>query len=1195
MMFGILQFSRRETIGTKGVRFQSLCANIHGSVNTNIKSFGDRWAKVNPENFELIEILGEVGNYATESEVIKRTHGILPCRYPSYHILSDTVPLTNDTIEAFTVDNDHTQDMDDALTVRVNNEVVEVGVHITDVVPFLKNQLSESDRIVMLDWIRSRGSSAYFDKQSLPMFPNHIAHHVLSLVPKERRKTITLWLRIRDDSVESHYWNSETVVNTAKLSYDNFERIKPFEFNILSKLANTNDPHDIVAWTMVKYNVLFAHDFLQNEGLFRIDTGYTTSKQTHQGIQSLYTHATSPIRRFVDVYNQMIYHNECLVDGVHIDELNTQMEKMSKFHKQHAILELSHKTRTHPITVKVHRYDEKTVWVEYDNRRYRVPRHDTFYDGAFTDDISRVELWGILKNGRSTLRIKTVGEQTLVTPVHCVDAHRVCSDDKYTRLSREDIESCMGYPMDKFQMDCLDVINRDNDLFGTAPTGSGKTTVAMMGILKAFHSGKRVVFSSPIKALSNEKYADMKKRLNGRVTLLTGDMKVRCAPQGGDGSPELLIMTAEILRNKLNQPNDPDLLDVIMVVIDECHYINDTERGPVWEETLLLLPKHVHVVALSATLSAPDDFCKWLSKRRHTECVQYHKRHVPLYFGSFVNDTFNAMINTNEIREGKGVASDKFHWRHVSEPNASPTKLVRMLTKNDMCPAIVFSMSRHRCVQMAESFTENLMVSKRPYKPSNTNGFDELTYKACMDDWNNEILNHKRKFQIYVKKYLKPWRSQLEQIPEYELFIEMLYKGVGYHHSGMIPVLKEFVEILFRDKMIVAVFATESLGVGIDMPARSVVFTQLEKPNEPNGFRNLYTHEFMQMAGRAGRRGKDTKGYVVYYPLPSGKGGLAVHEFHTMVLGKPPRAESQLQITPDFVIRNFTRGYDHMKGSLLSHNICKEIDANASMVHDKYYNDKEVILRIGELNENLKGYGFVSLNKKQIKLSKEEMNGHLKTLNIDLESALQLYKQFKHVDSISSYMYNEWFRVVYFLEQCNFILNNELTLVGRTAACMCDGMPLVRARVVTSKAFENLTFKEIVSWLGLFAWSMRDGDGDDNGNETLKPEVSPLQTILTDTQDHVMYFYQKEIANVNYKVNMIHDWMENKSITQIVQYTGISEFGNFVKTILRIASFIEELRVVFLGMEKYDIYNKFENYEEQLFYGIVSNVSIYVM
>lgn len=1223
-MYGILQFSRRETIGenNKGIRFQSVFHDHVCVISTKVKSFVDRWAKVATDTNELIELYGSVGDYDTESKIYKLMYGLLPCRYPSYNYISkvsDYKDIEGRCYSTFTVDNADTVDMDDAITIFRNDKgYITLGIHIIDVAHILNTCFSQKDQTALLDWVFQRCSTGYFGGTSIPMFPHHLAHDIMSITPNSPKRVISLWYEYdpKTSKVLSKTWKDEIIVSNDKLTYDTFQKNKPDEFKWMGLISGTNDPHDMIAWAMKEYNKEFVCFTLsRNDSINKIalrtkqQGGFAryelyddqTNTQVHEDIGSgiMYSHATSPIRRCIDLYNQFVYHNfKGLEISEMIDTLNDRMSEISKFHKIHSILELSHKTREKPVQVRIHKYDtlKNVVEIDYEGRIYRIPRYDSFYDGRFEINNDFVEVWGILKNGRSTLRIRDT-DSPLSNINEMVDTNTTINNNTPTStIDPEEMELVMGYPMDSFQRRCLEVINRDNDLFGTAPTGSGKTTVAMMGIMKAFNSGKRAIFSSPIKALSNEKYADMKKRLNGRVSLLTGDLKVRCAPSGGDGSPELLIMTAEILRNKLNVPNDPDLVNVGMLVVDECHYINDTDRGPVWEETLIALPKHIQIVALSATLSQPEDFCKWLSLRRHTECVIHSERHVPLHLGSFVKDAFVEITNTTKIKDGWGVDSSVYHWRDPSKLSASPTHLVELLMKNDMIPSIVFCMSRARCVQMAESFTKNLMVSQRPMKAMISSEYETEVYNAKMKDWNDEVLTHKRKFEVYVKKYLSPWRRELDSIPEYKGFLEMLYKGIAYHHSGMIPVLREFVEILFREKMIVAVFATESLGVGIDMPARTTVFTQITKPTG-NDYqkRNLYTQEFMQMAGRAGRRGKDTKGYVVYYPLPAGTGGITYGEFKTMVMGKPPKAESQLKIDHDFVVRNFARQLKHLDNSLLGYNMQKEQHLNQDIQTHK---DLFSIIKIGDLYHQIQGNNLsqsvvIKLNNKQLKQKQTELKRLVSSIGMDLQDILKLYYKYQNSCNLHSYIETEWTECVNNLICMQVIDDNGLTTVGRIAAVMTDSMPLVRAFMIFYDMLDNLSLEEIVGWAGLFTWTMRDTEEDEpDANDLNFSEY--LKALLYSTNCYTESIYGKKINNMNGKVHLIKTWIETKNINDIITYTGLSEFGNFIKTILRTVSYMEELRTILLGIEKFHLYNKLENFEERIFYGIVSNASIYV-
>lgn len=1197
-MYGILQFSRRETIGKNGVQFKPINDNNKYIINTKIRSYVDRWAKVNPTDDTLMEILGVVGNYATESEILKRVYNIKTSKYPYYRI--PCIPH-DDTIDeakrnSFTVDCEYTKDMDDALTVYENDQGnVILGVHITDVASYLM-KMNEEDKLQMIQWIKKKVSSAYYDNESSPMFPNFLAHDELSLVPNKKRRVISLWIEYNSQyEVVSSKWMNEYITCSDKLTYQTFMDRKPKEYALLSKLSKSDDVYEMIAWCMIKYNVEFVKSYGNRTIILRTkeseektaqyEFSDDSKDQKHYNFNSEYTHVTSPIRRLIDLYNQMVFHQHPLFE-IDLKEINDKFKSISKFHKSHSVLELSHKTRQEPVWVKVISNKGRYVIIEYDKQRYKIPRFDSYYEGNIPDDCQKFALWGIMRKGQSTLRLCC---KSTVINKDVNDEDNIVSFSDNILLKESEVAECMGYDLDDFQLKCLEVLNKDKDLFCTAPTGSGKTTVAMMGILKAFNSGKRAIFSSPIKALSNEKYADFYKRLNGRVSLLTGDMKVRCSPPGGDGAPELLIMTAEILRNKLNINNDLDLKNVSMLIVDECHYISDSDRGPVWEETLLSLPKHISVVSLSATLSSPEDFSKWLSKRRKTICVQHHERHVPLHLGSFINEEFKEVTTTHKIRNGLGVASDIYTWNKQCDANDSPTKLVKILIEQNMCPAIVFCLSRKRCVQMAESITQSLMVSARPIKNKQTK---DIEYDAQVLDWNNEVHNHRQRFYSFIKHYLSSWRNELENLPQYKEFIELLYKGVGYHHSGMIPILRELVEVLFREKLIMVVFATESLGVGIDMPARTVIFTQLDKPvNHQYERRNLLTHEFMQMAGRAGRRGKDVKGYVVYYPYPPGKGGIRYQEFNQMVLGKPPKAESQLHISPDFVIRNYMKGITYMDRSLLGYNIVKELNA----ISVDYYNTSisDDVLRIGKLNDriNFKNTEFsqyMVLNKKQIKKANNEIKELLNKTNLTLEFALKTYDEYNEIQTLRQYLPVQWNNSLNVLNDLNFVDALELTSMGKVASMMSDGFPLVRAQIIMSEDFKKLSFNDIVSWLGIFAWTSPINNIDDSYVKT------NIDNIIYYTEELSVQIYDTELKQSYHKTNIIHDWITNKNISNIIQYTGLEEFGTFIKSILRISSFVDEIKQIFLGLEMYDLYNKFENHEERIFYGIVSNASIYV-
>ena len=339
----------------------------------------------------------------------------------------------------------------------------------------------------------------------------------------------------------------------------------------------------------------------------------------------------------------------------------------------------------------------------------------------------------------------------------------------------------------------------------------------------------------------------------------------------------------------------------------------------------------------------------------------------------------------------------------------------------------------------------------------------------------------------------------------------------------------------------------------------------------------------MQMAGRAGRRGKDTKGYVVYYPLPPGKGGILYSEFSSMVMGKPPRAESQLIINPDYVVRNFHRNLSHLDNSLLSFNLKNEVQSNSTTTHDNI----DTILKIGDIYNKMNGSSnqfstqiVIKVDKKTQKILKNQLAQLLNTLSISLEQALHIYHSHLQNSHKNSFIQEQWTSSITSLHNIGIINNNLLTPVGTIASLMCDGYPLTRAFMIHYNMLNNLSMEEIVSWLGLFAWSMKDTD---DVVDTYKSSCNrDMITLVDSTVEYCEGIYGKELRNVYYKLGMMNDWLTSKNIAVVVQYTGLAELGNFIKTVLRTVSYLEELRTILLSLENYPVYNKLENFEERI-------------
>ena len=409
----------------------------------------------------------------------------------------------------------------------------------------------------------------------------------------------------------------------------------------------------------------------------------------------------------------------------------------------------------------------------------------------------------------------------------------------YSPFANEiDIESIFPFELDQFQKEAIASLNADRSVVVCAPTGSGKTLIGEYAIYRALSRGKRVFYTTPLKALSNQKLRDFREKFGfDQVGLLTGDASIhRDAP--------ILVMTTEIFRNMLyGTPIGQigiSLTDVEAVVLDECHYMNDRQRGTVWEESIIYCPRSVQLVALSATVANSDQLTSWLNHvHGPTDLIYSDFRPVPLEFnfcnpkGLFplLNET-NTKINPRLVKKAK-----KGYWEKGKAGRPEPPGIIYTLSQlqeRDMLPAIYFIFSRRGCDKAVEEVGDLWLVN------------------------NDESQILRQQIDEFLRK--NPDAGRAGQVAP-------LYRGIAAHHAGILPAWKGFVEELFQQGLIKVVFATETLAAGINMPARTTVISTLSKRTD-NGHRLLNASEFLQMAGRAGRRGMDLQGYVVTLQTP---------------------------------------------------------------------------------------------------------------------------------------------------------------------------------------------------------------------------------------------------------------------------------------------------------------------------------------
>uniref|UniRef100_A0A6C0D9Q4 Helicase n=1 Tax=viral metagenome TaxID=1070528 RepID=A0A6C0D9Q4_9ZZZZ len=496
------------------------------------------------------------------------------------------------------------------------------------------------------------------------------------------------------------------------------------------------------------------------------------------------------------------------------------------------------------------------------------------------------------------------------------------------------------YELDPFQKHAVLGIHAGDHVFVTAKTGSGKTFVGEYLIARALAAGGRVFYTTPIKSLSNQKYHDLKRLFpTASVGILTGDIKM--CPDA-----DIVVMTAEILRNLFYKRGTAtegvgltaavSLERVVGVVMDEVHYIQDPDRGHVWEETMILCPRNLQLVLLSATMPSAASLAGWLADLhgRRTWLLSTTYRVVPLEHGVLSMDGsvrvlldaknnwnpegYRAWLKEREEREdavamhakkvatanrdrrqaggsaaskpgqlwtraehdrlkeegGLGLGADKAK-AHTETPTATLQRTVRWLKSKAALPALFFVFSRKRCETLAAS----------------------IESEALIDTSDAAAAQHI--FDFHLSRH----RTELETSAQYHTLRRLVTAGIAFHHSGLQPLLKEIVEVLFSRGFIRVLFATETFAVGLNMPTKTVVFLELEKYCDGGEKRPLRPDEYIQMAGRAGRRGLDTRGLVLYQPLGGHIDPMASSDLHAMMCGSLPTLESRMRFGYDFVLR----------------------------------------------------------------------------------------------------------------------------------------------------------------------------------------------------------------------------------------------------------------------------------------------------
>jgi superfamily II RNA helicase len=776
------------------------------------------------------------------------------------------------------------------------------------------------------------------------------------------------------------------------------------------------------------------------------------------------------------------------------------------------------------------------------------------------------------------------------------------------------------FELSDFQKNAIDAYLRGDNVFIAAPTGSGKTLPAEHALRHAINSGKKTIYTSPIKTLSNQKFKEFTDKFpDADVGILTGDIKYN--PNGN-----LLIMTTEILRNLLFNKKIQDIenrveieidiqKDFSLVIFDEIHYINDIDRGKVWEESIILLPDHIQLMMLSATIDNPTEFCDWIRVVKNKNIVlssSYH-RVVPLRHAIYTHYLDSYMKKTKEIKicskynneltiisdERDKFYADKYHTvihnLQKTQTGLSRThvykELIDYLTIHNMTPCILFCFSRKKCEQLAKSLPQSLLIT--------------------------EELSELRKVVYFNLRKCDQYASYIK-LAQYDTLMKCLERGVAYHHSGLLPVFKEIVEILYSKYLVKVLFATETFAVGVNMPTKTVVFTSLEKFSGDD-FRNLYTHEYLQMGGRAGRRGIDKVGTVILLPnlqtLPNN------HVMNNLINGSSQTIKSKFSANYKLLLKVMLTGSsidNIVNKSLLNTEVIDEATALIKEISEITIPDTDFSLcEQYDTLVNPVVEGFIKISQSVMKKNRKQA-AKLKYSDgfEDLYKHFMEYKPLIHkklalqskLENNGNYIYNEIYSVLRILLEYGYINNIEsltresVSVKGIIASEINECNEILLTELIYNGYLDGIGYKDIGAILAMFADSRPvKSSNDSNHTDAFKPSKYVKQIDFI--EDAANNWRNTEITNkvyinskwdINtYLMEGTYKWLDGSKFEEITQEYSLFE-GNLIKDFIKIYNLSAEVERVAEILSKSDLQIEAAKIRQYIIRDIVNIESLYV-
>jgi len=802
------------------------------------------------------------------------------------------------------------------------------------------------------------------------------------------------------------------------------------------------------------------------------------------------------------------------------------------------------------------------------------------------------------------------------------------------------------FELSTFQKYGIEAIVKGHHVLITAHTGSGKTLPAEFAIEHMVEKGKKVIYTAPIKALSNQKFYEFTHKYpHISFGILTGDIKTN--PEA-----DVLIMTTEILLNTLynkQSTTTSSLIDFDMdfdnelgcVIFDEVHYVNDPDRGRVWEESIMMMPEHVQMIMLSATIDTPEKFARWCETRGNTPSFKSDKfvylastnhRVVPLTHYTFLTSASSVFKTIKDKATQKEIKdmTDKFipiqsadgkfdepHFHKVQktldlfEKNRLRMKrqhvlnqACKLMVEKDMLPALCFVLSRKQLEVCANEITVNLLEfdSKVPY----------IVQNEC-----EQIIRKLPNYEEYL------------HLPEYVNAVALLEKGIAIHHSGVMPIIKEMIELLYAKGYIKVLFATETFSIGVNMPTKTVLFASSSK-FDGNVQRTLYSHEYTQMAGRAGRRGIDKVGSVIHLNNLFPK--IDCITYKKMLHGKPQTLTSKFKISYNLLLNLIDIGdtdfVNYAKRSMIQNDIEREIQDmchEIKKLEDKkhagvkfdapYYVVEEFTELVNTVNA-LKNRKRKDAEKKIADLQKEwpRITEDKKKREAQLVVQTEIDHMSSRVKDVEKFMNNSIETVMSILETNSLISRNsasdsvvELTPKGRIASKLREVHCLVFADLIDQETLYTLTAKQLISLFSCFTNVTVSDDVKcitphckDKTVEKIIYTTKELYDEYVSIEDHENIVTGTE-CDIHYDLtDYCADWCdcENvedcKRLLQSLEYEKQIFLGEFVKALMKINNIACEMEKIAELTGRIDFLSTLREIPRLTMKYVVTNQSLYI-